>query len=158
MAEIKDTQSAASAKTWQKDEVSTKIPTNLAADIGEEVEGDETDFRATVDAAVACAIDAAGDAYTHRATASVKIDEVFSHITAFRAIVDNGIPETSLLGRSLRAQANAIFNQAFFNLQARLGFAEIYIDTPGNVERQGKLDDITEVVVHEVLRLQRILK
>ena len=159
MAEIKDTPTAAKAKTWTEATQATNIPTNLAANIVEDEQvSAEGDVRATVDAAVACALDAAGEAYTHQATASVRMDEVFGHITAFRAIVDNEIPESSLLGRSLRAQSNAIFNQAFFNLQARLGFDEVYVDTPGNVIEKDNVEDITEIVVHEVLRLQRILK
>ena len=129
------------------------IPSNLAANMNAE-EADS--IAATLDASVACALDAA-NTVAHEATATVQIDEVFQHITAFRALIDNEIPESSMLGRSLRAQANAVFNQAFFNLQARYGFAEVYIDAPGDdVEIDNQLD-ITNVVTHEVLRLQRIL-
>ncbi|MCK6439064.1 MAG: hypothetical protein L6Q71_02545 [Planctomycetes bacterium] len=154
MAEIKDIRQAPKAQTWGQ-QTEASIPTNMAAEVVEIADGEE--LRAGVDAMAGCAVESAVEV-SHKATAAVRIDEVFQHITAFRAIVDNQIPESSLLGRSLRAQANAIFNQAFFNLQARFGFAEVYVDTPGNGMRRADTNDITDVVVHEVLRLQRILK
>ena len=61
-----------------------------------------------------------------------------------------------LLARSLISQANAIFNEAFVNLEKRFGFAKVYVDGPvaGN-QRAG--EDITDLVIEEVLALQNIL-
>ena len=89
--------------------------------------------------------------------ACVRIDEIFAHITAYRAIVDNAIVANSLLAQTLRAQANAIFNTAFANLQARYGYASIFVDAPVRNADARKLDDITEIAVHEVLKLQGLL-
>lgn len=87
---------------------------------------------------------------------SVRIDEVFQQIRAYRAVIDNRISENSLLGRSLLAQANAVFNTAFLNLQARFGFIDIYADAPG-AARRADMDDATAYAVEEVLRLQGLL-
>ncbi|KAA0209639.1 hypothetical protein EDM80_14430 [bacterium] len=84
----------------------------------------------------------------------VRIDDVFAQINAYRAIVDSGINTESLLAQSLISQANAIFNQAFMNLQAIHGFETVYADTP--VEH-ANIDDVTDLVIAEVLKLQSIL-
>jgi hypothetical protein len=83
---------------------------------------------------------------------SVRIDEVFQSINAYRALID--VAESSLLTRSLISQANAIFNQAFINLEQRHHFAKVYVDPPlGNHDSV----DITDFVVDEVRALQNIL-
>ena len=129
------------------------LPTNLAADMGVA----EADTEEAVDDTYFVIDDEGTDAVAPQV--SVRVDEIFQHITAFRALVDNGIPEESLLGRSLRAQTNAVFNQAFFNLQARYGFAEAFVDAPLGEVNDGKPTmDITDVAISEVLRLQRIIK
>jgi hypothetical protein len=87
---------------------------------------------------------------------SVRIDEVFHQIRAYRAVVENNISENSLLGRSLMAQANAVFNTAFLNLQARFGFIDIYADIPG-CDPRPELDDATPFAIGEVLRLQGLI-
>ncbi|HRJ78125.1 MAG: hypothetical protein HPKKFMNG_01828 [Planctomycetes bacterium] len=84
----------------------------------------------------------------------VRIDDVFAQINAYRAIVDSGINTESLLAQSLISQANAIFNQAFMNLQAIYGFESVFADTP--VEH-ANIDDVTDLVIAEVLKLQSIL-
>lgn len=92
------------------------------------------------------------------ATASVRIDEVFNHIAPYRALIDNGVSSASLLGRQLMAQANALFNTAFLNIQARYGYADIYVDAPiHDEELPESREDITALAVHEVLRLQRLI-
>lgn len=84
-----------------------------------------------------------------------RIDEVFQHINAYRAIIDAGITSESLLAKSLISQANAIFNEAFVNLERRHAFARVFVDAPlGN--RNGA-EDITDLVVQEVAALQNIL-
>ncbi|MCA8919829.1 MAG: hypothetical protein KDB68_11525 [Planctomycetes bacterium] len=87
---------------------------------------------------------------------SVRIDEVFHHINAYRALVEAEVQGEGLLARSLISQANAIFNEAFVNLEKRFGFAKVYVDGPvaGN-QRAG--EDITDLVIEEVLALQNIL-
>lgn len=85
---------------------------------------------------------------------SVKIDEVFQHINAYRALVDAEIND-GLLARSLISQANAIFNEAFVNLERRHGFKKVYVDAP--VGKDPNIEDITELVIEEVLALQNIL-
>jgi hypothetical protein len=84
----------------------------------------------------------------------VRIDDVFAHINAYRAIVDSGLNSESLLAQSLISQANAIFNQAFLNLQAIHGFEAVYADAP--VEH-AHMDDATDLVIAEVLKLQNII-
>jgi len=97
-------------------------------------------------------------AETTCATASIRIDEVFNHIAPFRALHDNGVSPSSLLGRQLMAQANALFNTAFINIQARYGYADIYVDAPVREEElPAEREDITSIAVHEVLRLQRLI-
>ena len=85
----------------------------------------------------------------------VRIDDVFTHINAYRAIVDSGINNESLLANSLISQANAIFNQAFLNLQAIYGFETVFADAP--IEHANSSDDITDLVIAEVLKLQSIV-
>lgn len=87
---------------------------------------------------------------------SVRIDEVFAHINAYRALVDAGIAADGMLARSLTSQANAIFNQAFVNLEQRFGFHKVYVDAPLTHEHPGAAD-ITEIVIAEVISLQNIL-
>ncbi|MCA8940289.1 MAG: hypothetical protein KDB07_10790 [Planctomycetes bacterium] len=88
------------------------------------------------------------------APARVQIDQVFRYIAPYAAVIDNKISETSLLGRSLLAQANAVFNTAFLNLQAKLGYSDIYADTVSN---DNSYFDITEFAIEEVMRLQRLV-
>jgi hypothetical protein len=85
----------------------------------------------------------------------VRIDEVFHHINAYRALVDADAGE-GLLARSLISQANAIFNQAFVNLEARHKFSKVYVDGPVG-GREG-VEDITDLVIEEVLAMQNILE
>jgi hypothetical protein len=85
----------------------------------------------------------------------VRIDEVFHHINAYRALIDAEVAGEGLLARSLINQANAIFNQAFINLEARHKFAKVFVDAPVN-SREGTTD-ITDLVIEEVLSLQNIL-
>lgn len=87
---------------------------------------------------------------------SVRIDEVFSHINAYRALVEAGIAADGMLARSLVSQANAIFNQAFVNLESRLGFTRVFVDSPLAAENRNA-SDITELVIAEVVSLQNIL-
>lgn len=86
---------------------------------------------------------------------SVKIDEVFQHINAYRALVDAEVTGEGLLARSLISQANAIFNEAFVNLEKRHGFKKVYVDAP--VGKDPNIADVTELVIEEVLALQNIL-
>ena len=86
---------------------------------------------------------------------SVRIDEVFHHINAYRALIEAEVQGEGLLARSLISQANAIFNQAFVNLEKRHGFAKVYVDAP--VAGGHKTEDITDLVIEEVLALQNIL-
>jgi hypothetical protein len=85
----------------------------------------------------------------------VRIDEVFHHINAYRALIEAEVQGEGLLARSLISQANAIFNQAFVNLEKRHGFAKVYVDAP--VASGRKTEDITDLVIEEVLALQNIL-
>ncbi|MBX3473441.1 MAG: hypothetical protein KF754_03595 [Planctomycetes bacterium] len=87
---------------------------------------------------------------------SVRIDEVFQNINAYRALVDAGIAADGMLARSLVSQANAIFNQAFVNLESRFGFTRVFVDAPLASEQRGAVD-ITELVIAEVVSLQNIL-
>lgn len=87
---------------------------------------------------------------------SVRIDEVFQHINAYRALIEAEVAGEGLLARSLIAQANAIFNEAFVNLEKRHGFAKVYVDGPVASEKR-RAEDITEIVIEEVLALQNIL-
>lgn len=87
---------------------------------------------------------------------SVRIDEVFQHINAYRALVEAGVAADGMLARSLTSQANAIFNQAFVNLESRLGFTKVYVDAPLAHGHKGA-SDITEIVIAEVISLQNIL-
>ena len=86
---------------------------------------------------------------------TVRIDEVFAEIRPYRALVDGQVAGASMLGRSLLAQANAIFNTAFLNLQAEFGFTQIFCDTPG-APASAEMDDVTEWAIAEVRRLQRL--
>lgn len=86
---------------------------------------------------------------------SVRIDEVFQHINAYRALVETETSAEGLLARSLISQANAVFNQAFVNLEKAHGFAKVYVDAPVGEHRNAV--DITEMVIAEVLALQNIL-
>ncbi|MCA8914069.1 MAG: hypothetical protein KDB90_01555 [Planctomycetes bacterium] len=88
---------------------------------------------------------------------SVRIDEVFHHINAYRALVEAEVAGEGLLARSLITQANAIFNQAFVNLEARYSFAKVYVDGPVAKDRRAA-EDITDLVIAEVLALQNILE
>jgi hypothetical protein len=54
---------------------------------------------------------------------AVRIDEVFHHINAYRALIEAEVAGEGLLARSLISQANAIFNQAFVNLEKKHAFA-----------------------------------
>lgn len=90
------------------------------------------------------------------ATVSVRIDEVFQHINAYRAMIEADVPRESMLARSLVAQANAVFNQAFVNLESRYAFARVFVDSPLAHPRPG-VSDITDIVIDEVLSLQNIL-
>ena len=83
----------------------------------------------------------------------VRIDEVFHHINAYRALIEAEVAGEGLLARSLISQANAIFNQAFVNLEKRHGFSKVFVDGP--VAHRG--EDITELVIDEVLAMQNIL-
>ena len=87
---------------------------------------------------------------------SVRIDEVFHHINAYRALIEAEVSGEGLLARSLITQANAIFNQAFVNLEKRHGFAKVYVDGPVTKDRRNA-EDVTELVIAEVLALQNIL-
>ncbi len=87
---------------------------------------------------------------------SVRIDEVFQHINAYRALVEAGIAADGMLARSLVSQANAIFNQAFVNLESRHGFTKVYVDAPLSHDHPNA-KDITELVIAEVAGLQNIL-
>ncbi|MBX3459409.1 MAG: hypothetical protein KF696_05475 [Planctomycetes bacterium] len=88
------------------------------------------------------------------ATVAVRIDEVFHHINAYRALVESDAAPEGLLARSLIAQANAIFNQAFVNLEQRHGFAKVFVDPPTGATG---LEDITDLVIAEVKTMQNIL-
>ena len=90
------------------------------------------------------------------ATVSVRVDEVFQHINAYRAMIEADVPRESMLARSLVAQANAVFNQAFVNLESRFAFARVFADAPLAPARPG-VADITDIVIDEVLSLQSIL-
>jgi len=90
------------------------------------------------------------------ASVCVRIDEVFAHINAYRALIDAAVPRESMLARSLVAQANAIFNQAFVNLESRHGFARVFATGPLAAPREG-CTDITDLVIDEVLSMQNIL-
>lgn len=85
-------------------------------------------------------------------TVSVRIDEVFHHINAYRAMIESGSTE-GLLARSLISQANAIFNQAFLNLEQRHRFLKVYVDAPCSQRHE----DVTDLVIEEVRALQNIL-
>lgn len=85
-------------------------------------------------------------------TVSVRIDEVFHNINAYRAMLDSGSSE-GLLARSLIAQANAIFNQAFLNLEQRHRFMKVYVNAPVG----SRYEDVTDLVIEEVRALQNIL-
>lgn len=85
---------------------------------------------------------------------SVKIDEVFENINAYRALIEAEISQEGLLARSLISQANAIFNQAFVTLEKAHGFAKVYVDVPVGEHLS---EDITDIVIDEVIRLQNIL-
>lgn len=87
---------------------------------------------------------------------SVRIDEVFHHINAYRALVEAEVQGEGLLARSLISQANAIFNEAFVNLEKRHGFSKVFVDGPVKNDRAGT-EDITDLVIEEVLALQNIL-
>lgn len=104
--------------------------------------------------AVPAAAPALGD--LRGATVSVRIDDVFHAINAYRAFVDAGVPNTGMLARSLIAQANAIFSQALVNLESRFGFSRVF-HAP-LVHGQTGATDITDIVIEEVDRLQNILK
>lgn len=91
------------------------------------------------------------------AAVTVRIDEVFHNINAYRAFMESGISRESMLAKSLISQANAIFNQAFVNLESRHGFARVYMDVPMERAKSG-MTDITELAVEEVLSLQSILR
>jgi hypothetical protein len=84
----------------------------------------------------------------------VRIDEVFHHISAYRALIDAEVEAEGLLARSLIAQANAVFNQAFVNLEKRHGFSKVFVDAPVGARN---IDDITGLVIQEVHALQRML-
>ncbi|MCC6575460.1 MAG: hypothetical protein IT462_16910 [Planctomycetes bacterium] len=86
----------------------------------------------------------------------VRLDEVFQHINAYRALVDSAAPVDGLLARSLVNQANAIFNQGVLNLQKRFNIETVYVDGPLN-EADQSLDDITAWLVHEVQALQNVV-
>jgi hypothetical protein len=85
-------------------------------------------------------------------TVSVRIDEVFHSINAYRAMLEHGSSE-GLLARSLIAQANAIFNQAFLNLEQRHRFHKFYVGAPV----RSRYEDVTDLVIEEVRALQNIL-
>jgi hypothetical protein len=85
---------------------------------------------------------------------SVKIDEVFENINAYRALIEAEISQEGLLARSLISQANAIFNQAFVGLEKAHGFVKVYVDVPAGDHLS---EDITDLVIEEVIRLQNIL-
>lgn len=85
----------------------------------------------------------------------VRLDEVFQHINAYRALVDSNAATDGLLARSLINQANAIFNQAVLNLQTRFNVETVYVDGPLN-EADQTLDDITDWLIHEVQVLQNV--
>lgn len=85
---------------------------------------------------------------------AVRIDEVFQNINAYQAMLGAGVPQESMLGRSLVAQANAIFNQACVNLEQRMGFSRVFVASPVHQPRDV---DITPQVIDEVISLQRIL-
>ncbi len=89
-------------------------------------------------------------------TVCVRIDEVFQHINAYRALVEAGIAADGMLARSLVSQANAIFNQAFVNLESRHGFTKVFVDAPLTHDHPNA-KDITELVIAEVTSLQNIL-
>lgn len=84
-----------------------------------------------------------------------RIDEVFQHINAYRAIIDAGVTTESLLAKSLISQANAIFNEAFVNLERRYAFARVFVDAP--LGARNGAEDITEIVIQEITALQNIL-
>lgn len=88
------------------------------------------------------------------ANVRVRIDDVFAHINAYRAIVDSGLNSESLLAQSLISQANAIFNQAFLNLQSQYGIEAVYADAPVH---HAEMDDATDLVIAEVIKLQNII-
>lgn len=88
------------------------------------------------------------------ANVRVRIDDVFAHINAYRAIVDSGLNSESLLAQSLISQANAIFNQAFLNLQSLHGIEAVYADAPVH---HAHMDDATDLVIAEVVKLQNII-
>jgi hypothetical protein len=90
------------------------------------------------------------------ATVSVRIDEVFHHINAYRAMLEADVPRESMLARSLIAQSNAVFNQAFVNLESRYEFSRVFADAPLAQPRPG-VADITDLVIDEVMSLQTIL-
>lgn len=85
----------------------------------------------------------------------VRLDEVFQHINAYRALVDANASANGMLARSLVNQANAIFNQAVLNLQTRFGIETVYLDGPLN-PADPALDDITAWLVREVQTLQSL--
>jgi hypothetical protein len=87
---------------------------------------------------------------------SVRIDEVFHHINAYRALIEAEVQGEGLLARSLISQANAIFNQAFVNLEKRHGFSKVFVDGPVAQARHAA-EDITDLVIEEVLAMQNIL-
>jgi len=86
---------------------------------------------------------------------SVRIDEVFAEIRPYRALIDGQVKGGSMLGRSLLAQANAIFNTAFLNLQVEFGFTQVLCDAPLAAPSPDH-DDITDWAIAEVKRLQRL--
>ena len=90
------------------------------------------------------------------AQVSVRVDDVFAKINAYRAIVDGGINSESLLAQSLISQANAIFNQAFLNLQAIYGFDTVFADGP--INHSADIEDVTDLVIAEVQKLQTIIQ
>ncbi len=85
----------------------------------------------------------------------VRLDEVFQHINAYRALVDSGASVDGMLARSLVNQANALFNQAVLNLQTRFNVETVYVDGPLN-EADQALDDITGWLIREVQTLQQV--
>ena len=90
------------------------------------------------------------------ADVGVRIDEVFSHINAYRALQECGLGSGGLLAQSLISQANAVFNQAFSNLKSRHGFNRVYVDAPF-LGGHHDAPDITGLVIDEVVELQGVL-
>jgi|GEM_PF-6360708 len=94
----------------------------------------------------------AGAKLTQNAHASIRLDEVLMQITPYAAMRELKVKPESLLGRTMLANANAFLSTLFLNLQADFGYSDIF--TEGLDGPSADCDDVTDLAIAEVLRLQ----